>query len=156
MLAGRVQVMDALTLKAGYERMQISAPSNYGVDSQLTTIYSYNIGTAVGNNSPFTGQKNLNVFWLGANYQVSPATKVSAGFYDVKTPAFTGTGSGVAGSVGDDKYYSAMVEYNLSKRTNLYAAAMHNVKAGALLVSATGVGSITSFNTYGVGLRVKF
>ncbi|OIQ97049.1 outer membrane porin protein precursor [mine drainage metagenome] len=152
MLAGRWQVAEPLTLKAGYERMQISAPSNFGADQGLQQIYGYNLSSAA---TQFSGQKNINVYWLGANWQVAPATKVSVGFYDAKTPAFTGTGS-VAGADGSDKYYSAMVEYNLSKKTNLYAAAMHDVKSGGLLVAATGVGSITSFNTYGAGLRVKF
>lgn len=146
MLAGRVQVMDALALKAGYERMQISAPSNFGVDSKLTTIYSYNISAATAFGA---AQKNVDVFWLGANYQVSPAIKASVGFYDAKTPAY--------GAVldADDKYYSAMVEYSMSKRTNFYAAVMADKKSGSA-VAATGAGSIASFNTYGAGLRIKF
>ena len=152
MLAGRVQVMEPLTLKAGYERMQISAPSNFAADQGITQIYGYNLSGAAG---AFSGQKNINVYWLGANYQVSSAVKASVAFYDAKTPTYTGSGS-IAGAVGDDKYYSAMVEYNMSKRTNLYAAFMLDKKSGGLLVSATGPGSIATFNTYGVGARVKF
>ena len=147
MLVGRYQVLDALTLKAGYEREQISAPSNAGVDSLMTTIYSYNI-----NGAPTmfgAAQKNINVYWLGANYQVSSAVKASVGFYDAKTPAY-GTHLDAT-----DKYYSAMVEYNLSKKTNLYAAMMLDKKSGDI-VSATGPGSIATFNTYGVGARIKF
>ena len=139
-----------LTLKAGYEREQISAPSNYGVDSLMTTIYSYNIGT----NAAYAGaQKNINVYWLGANYQFTPAVKASVGFYDAKTAAFGNT----TGTSGDatDKYYSAMVEYNLSKKTNLYAAMMLDKKSGGA-VFGTGPASIGTFNTYGVGVRIKF
>ena len=147
----RYQVTEQLALKAGYERMQISAPSNYAADQSIGQIYGYNVGAA----SAFTGQKNINVFWLGANYQVSSAVKASVGFYDAKTPTYTGSGS-IAGAVGDDKYYSAMVEYYLSKKTNLYAAFMLDKKSGGLLVSATGPGSIATFNTYGAGLRVQF
>ena len=148
MLAARYQVIEPLTLKAGFERMQISAPSNYGADLGIGQIYGYNVGTA----SAFTGaQKNINVFWLGANYQLTQATKLSAGFYDAKIPAY-----GASTATGDDKYYSAMVEYNLSKKTNLYAAFMLDKKSGALNVAATGVGSIATFNTYGAGVRVKF
>jgi predicted porin len=147
MLAGRWQVVEPLTLKAGYERMEISAPSNYAADQGLGQIYGYNVGTV----TPWgTSQKNINVYWLGGNYQVAPATKISLGFYDVKTPAY-----GTSSADGTDKYYSAMVEYNLSKKTNLYAAVMHDVKSGSLLIT-TGTGAITSFNTYGAGLRVKF
>ena len=148
MLAGRWQVAEPVTLKAGYERMQISAPSNFGADRNLGQIYSYNIASVSAFGS---AQKNVNVYWLGANWQATQATKVSVGFYDVKTPAF-----GTSPSDGTDKYYSAMVEYNLSKKTNLYAAAMHDVKSGALLVTTSGLGAISAFNTYGAGLRVKF
>jgi predicted porin len=152
MAALRYRVMEPLTLKAGYERMQISAPSSYATDALMTNIYSYNIGTP----SAFTGQKNVNVYWLGANYQVSSDIKLSAAFYDAKTPAYVGSGSGPAGSTGDDRYYSAMVDYNLSKKTNLYAAIMLDKKSGGIIVATTGPGSISTFNTYGVGARVKF
>ncbi|MGB8517692.1 MAG: porin [Gallionella sp.] len=152
MLAGRYQVTDGLTLKAGYEREQISAPSNYGADALMTTLYSYNIGT----NKSFANQRNLNVYWLGANYQVTPALKASVGFYDVVTAAGTEAASGAAVTTidGADKYYSAMLEYYLSKQTNLYAAMMLDRKSGSM-VSSNGIG-IANFNTYGVGLRVKF
>ena len=150
----RYQVTEQLALKAGYERMQISAPSNYGADQGIGQIYGYNVALATP--GAFVGQKNINVFWLGANYQVSSAVKASVGFYDAQTPAYVGTGSGAPGATGDDKYYSAMVEYYLSKKTNLYAAFMLDKKSGGLLVSATGPGSIATFNTYGAGLRVQF
>jgi predicted porin len=149
MLAGRWQVVEPLTLKAGYEREQISAPSNPGVDANIGQIYSYSVGTVANFSGP---QKNINVYWLGANYQVAPSTKLSLGFYDAKIPAYN-----TSGLTGDDKYYSAMVEYNLSKKTNLYAAVMHDAKSGGLnVVGTTGPGSIAAFNTYGAGLRVKF
>lgn len=159
MLAARVQVAEPVTLKAGYERIKISAPSNYNADSQMTTIYGYQIT----GNSAFVGQKIVNVFWVGANIVTSEASKLSLGIYDAKTPAYTGSGvqptpanGAAAGSTGDDRYYSIMWEYNLSKKTNFYLAAMKDHKSGALLVATSGPGSLTDFNTYGAGLRVKF
>lgn len=143
MLAGRYQVIEPLTLKAGYERMQISAPSNYGADQGLTSIYGYTVG---GTAAFGTAQKNINVYWLGANYQLTNATKLSVGYYDAKTPAFGTTLD------ADDKYYSAMVEYNLSKKTNLYAAAMADKKSGSIVAT----NAPATFNTYGAGVRVKF
>ena len=148
MLAGRYQVIDPLTLKAGYERMQLSAPGDPTGDLAMTQIYQYNIGTA----SVFpNAQKNLNVYWLGANYQISPAMKASVGYYNVSVPAWGTTTL----TDGTDKYTSAMLEYNLSKTTNLYAAFMLDKKSGNFL-AASGPGAITNFNTYGAGLRVKF
>jgi predicted porin len=154
MLTGRFNATEALALKAGYERIQISAPSNYLADQSLQTIYSYTIATS----SQFLGaQRNLNVYWVGGNYQFTPKTKLSVGYYDVETPQGTGTGAsatGVTTITGSDKYLSAMVEYNLSKMTNVYAAFMMDKKSGSA-VSPTGAG-ISTFNTYGAGLRIKF
>lgn len=144
MLTGRVKVTDPLTLKAGIERVEFTAPSNFAADQTLGSIYGYQIITATA----FSGaQKNVNVYWLGANYDVSSKTKVSVGYYDAETPAFGTTAS------GSDKYTSAMVEYSLSKKTNLYAAFMLDKKSGSSIV---GAGLPTTFNTYGGGLRVKF
>jgi predicted porin len=154
MLTGRYKVTEPLTLKAGIERVEFNAPSNYGADQGLGTIYGYQI---VGQ-SPFAGpQKNENVYWLGANYDLSSKTKISVGYYDVEMPSGTGNGTGVGASTtttsGSDKYTSAMIEYSLSKKTNVYAAFMLDKKSGSL---AFGTGYPTTFNTYGAGLRVKF
>ncbi|KXS32960.1 MAG: hypothetical protein AWT59_0887 [Candidatus Gallionella acididurans] len=147
MLTGRYQVTDPLTLKAGYERMQYSAPGDPTGDASLTQLYQYNLATK----GMFTGQKNINVVWVGANYQITPAMKASVGYYDVMIPAFTGTGGTTMDST--DKYTSAMLEYNLSKNTNLYAAFMLDKKNG---LAAIGANLPTNYNTYGAGVRVKF
>ena len=147
MLAGRYQVTDPLTLKAGYERMQLNAPGDPTGDLALTQIYQYNIWGS----SAFTGQKVLNVTWLGANYQISPAMKASVGYYNVAIPGYIGTGGTPLDST--DKYTSAMLEYNLSKNTNLYAAFMLDKKSGPAAIPAN---LPTNYNTYGAGVRVKF
>ncbi len=155
MLTGRYQVIEPLMLKAGYEREEFKAPSNGLSDLAMTTVYSYNIGTSTlfGNN-----QRNLDVYWLGGDYDLSSRTKISVGYYDVEAASGTGNGSGtgVTTGSGSDKYTSAMVEYSLSKKTNVYAAFMLDKKSGSFLGAATGPGSIATFNTYGAGLRVKF
>lgn len=144
MLVAKYKVTDPLSLKAGYEREQYSAPSNYGIDSAMTTIYSYNIGTR----TEFTGpDQNINVYWVGANYQFTPAVLGSIAYYDAETPSWGKNAS------GSDKYTSAMVEYYLSKRTNLYAAYMHDEKSGT---SAAAAPLPHSFDTYGVGIRHMF
>ena len=155
MLTGRVKVTDPLMLKAGFERMEYNAPSDFSADKAMNTIYSYTIATATA----FTGaQKNLNVYWLGANYDVSSQTKVSVGYYDVELPSGTGNGAGgTFAASGSDKYFSAMVEYNLSKKTNVYAAFMQDKKSGAMAFTGPATAYVpNTFNTYGAGLRVKF
>ena len=150
MLVGRYKVTEPLMLKAGFERIEVGAPGNYATDKTMGTIYGYTLATI----SAFTGaKKDINVYWLGGNYDVSSKTKISVGYYDAETPSGTGTGSGTTTtSSASDKYFSAMVEYNLSKKTNVYAAAMHDTKSGFGTSSTT----INNFNTYGAGLRVKF
>ena len=146
MVTGRYQVIEPLTLKAGYEREEISAPSNPSADAGLTNIYNYSIGTG----SDYSGaQKNVNIYWLGANYQATSSIKASAAFYDVSTPAY-----GTTLIDGTDKYYSAMVEYNFDKQTNVYAAFMLDKKSGNMLTYGTT--GAANFNTYGVGVRYKF
>ena len=155
MLTGRYKVTEPLMLKAGFERMEYNAPSNFAADKAMNTIYSYTIATA----SPFAGpQKNLNVYWLGANYDLSSKTKISVGYYDVEQPSGTGTGSNsVTTTSGSDKYFSAMVEYNLSKKTNVYVAAMQDKKSGAMAATGPATAYVpNTFNSYGSGLRVKF
>lgn len=151
MLAGRLQVIDPLTLKAGYERMQLSAPGDPTGDTAMNQIYQYNISSS----SSFVGNKTINVYWLGANYQFTPALKASVGFYDAATPSYTGSGATAGNGLGEatDKYYSAFLEYNLSKNTNVYGGVMKDKKSGAALATAW---TPTTYNTYGAGLRVKF
>ncbi len=157
MLTGRVKVTEPLMLKAGYERVEIGAPSSPAADSQLGTIYGYQIapGNLVGGTgSAWLGaQKNVNVYWLGANYDLSSKTKISVGYYDAETVAGSGGGNNNILGSGSDKYTSAMIEYNLSKKTNLYAAFMLDKKSGSATLGPTAP---TTFNTYGGGLRVKF
>jgi predicted porin len=152
MLAGRLQVTEPFALKAGYERMEYSAPGDPTGDAGLTQIYQYNLATK----SMFSGDKVVNVYWIGANYMFTPATKFSIGYYDASTAAYTGTGSTTANGSGEatDKYISMMVEYNLSKNTNLYAAFMQDKKSGALVYGPTLIPM--TYDTYGAGVRVKF
>lgn len=155
MIAARYQVAEPLTLKAGFERMMIATPTDYSADKLMTQIFTYTIGSQ----NAFNGNKDLYVSWIGANWQVSPAMKASIGYYNVYVPFFTGSAgtygnAGASTASGADKYASAMVEYNLSKRTNLYVAYMNDTKSGGPVFAAAG--GVTNFDTYGAGLRVKF
>ncbi|MDE1942550.1 MAG: porin [Betaproteobacteria bacterium] len=136
-------------VKLGYERMELDAPSDYAADLGLTSIYTYTIGT---HSAWGAAQKNINVVWVGGSYNFTPAVKGSIGYYNVDTPAW-----GTAPD-GTDQFYSAMLEYNLSKRTNLYAAWMLDHKSGANAPTAAqmAVGASDNYNTFGVGVRLKF
>jgi len=156
MLTGKYQAMDNLTLKAGYEREYLTTPSNYQqVNGITTTTSGYSIGTI----APNLANKSLNVFWVGANYDFTPAIKGSIGYYYVGQLS-SGINSQTAVLPGTTQYQSAMVEYMMSKRTNLYAAVM-NVNTSynmspSVTSGSTQVSPITTSQTYGIGVRHSF
>ncbi|MDE1989598.1 MAG: porin [Betaproteobacteria bacterium] len=136
-------------LKLGYEKMQFNKPSDPTADAGLTTIYAYQIGNIGAASEFYPGpERTTNVVWLGGSYNFTPNVKGSLGYYNVDTPAWGTTGDGT------DQFYSAMLEYNLSKRTNLYAAWMMDHKSGVNYVTANG--GAEDYNTFGVGVRIKF
>ena len=153
MIAARYQVAEPLTLKAGFERMMIASPTDYSADKLMTQIFTYTIASQ----NAFNGNKDLYVSWIGANYQVSPNMKASVAYYDVTVPSYAGSAgtygaAGTATTSGADRYASAMIEYNLSKRTNIYVAYMNDTKQDGMATT----GGVTNFDTYGAGLRFKF
>jgi predicted porin len=161
MLAGKWDVTSTFSLKALYERMQIMGPSNPSVDLAQTTIYSYPIAhTSVTAFNGFPAQV-YNVYVLGGNYNFSPATKLSLGYYHVTQKDFSAGSVTAANSsklAGNDNYISAMLEYFLSKRTNFYGAIMHDNKTGGIAngVNGTTIGASTGVNSYtGIGFGIR-
>jgi predicted porin len=164
MLTGRWDVTSALSFKAGYEREEYMNPSNPASDLSQTSIYGYGIAhTSV---TPFTGTPDevLNVYWIGGNYDFTPSWRFSLGYYHVHQNDYSG-GSAAASALGklagNDDYYSGMLEYKLSKRTNLYGALLHNNKTGGVAnaVNGAAIGAstgVTSYTALGVGLRHVF
>ena len=150
-LTGRYNPMDKLTLKAGYEREYIGTPSNFQLFTSMPTTAS---GYTVAGIVPNAYNKSLNVFWAGANYMFTPTIKGSIGYYYVGTLAYNG-----AATAGTSQYISAMADYYMSKRTNLYAGVMSNNNSASNGVLSTGTNNqnlITTSVTYGLGMRHTF
>jgi len=150
-LTAKYNPLSSLWLKAGYEREYIGTPSNYQQVNQATALPS---GYSIATIAPATTNTSLNVMWVGANYDFTPAIKGSIGYYYVGQLASAGV---VAGAT---QYQSAMVEYMMSKRTNLYAAVMNVNQSSGLAPTSTYGGTqtpqITTSQTYGIGLRHSF
>ena len=163
MLLARFTPFEALTFKAGFEHQELKNPSNPTVDAATTSIYSYPVA-AVNVNPYGTGPKpKINVYWFGGTYAITPAFKVSLGYYRGHQQDFsTSNANGQLGNKsGNDNYYSVMLEYALSKRTNFYLANMENTKTGGFRngVNGTTIGASTgigAWDTFGVGLRHMF
>jgi len=146
----KYNVLDSLTLKAGYERENIGTPSNFQLyaNGMPQTASGYTLASVSANSYNY----NLNVAWAGANYQFTPAIKGSLGYYYVSTLSFAGKVGG-----GTSQYFSALADYSLSKRTNLYAGVMaNNNSASNGYAPATGANLITTSVTYGLGMRHTF
>ncbi len=145
LLAGKYYINQKFAVKGGYELMMYSPASNYNSDKQLTSIYTYTLSaTSQGYN------KTDNVFWLGADYDLTSRIKLSAGYYYISQLPGAVNGTQLNGT---DRYASFAAEYYLSKRTNFYAAIMNDTKSGAI---AAGTGYPSTFDTYGVGIRHMF
>ncbi|MDE2422654.1 MAG: porin [Betaproteobacteria bacterium] len=156
-LAGKYNINSKFGVKGGYELLAYMPASNYAADSALTQVYGYTVsGQANG------GMKNVNVFWLGGNYNVTDRIKLSAGYYYVaQLPG--STAAGTTSQAGASRFASLAAEYYISKRTNLYAAVMNDTVTGSQAagnngyVATTGTAQYpTVFNTYGIGVRTKF
>jgi len=165
MLTTKYQPLDALTLKAGYQRQNIGTPSNFGlfVGTPITAS-GYSVSAVTANAANY----NINVFWVGANYQFTPAIKGSVGYYNATTLGYnanstTASTNAIAAGGTKSQYWSFLADYSLSKRTNLYAGVMaNNNSAGNGYVAVAGNGQSAATNltttsvTYGLGMRHAF
>jgi len=164
MLTSKYNVTDKFTLKAGYERENIGTPSNYQAVAGAPATAS---GYAISSMSAAAYNKSLNVFWVGGNYQFTPAIKGSLGYYNATTlgynanavAAITPTAAQFAAAGTRSQYYSLLADYGLSKRTNLYAGVMFNNNSAGNGITSTGSNNanlITTSTTYGIGMRHAF
>jgi predicted porin len=124
-----------VTVYGGFQHityMNPSIPLTVGFDD----IGGYVLG-AVNNTAYAKADKELNVYWLGGRYSVSPHTTVAVAYYGEKQFAFaTGATAGcstvVASSCsGNLNVLSISVDYHFTKRFDSYAGAMwSNVSHG--------------------------
>ena len=158
--------MDKLWLKAGFQYQNLGVPSNFQYVSGQPVLPNGS-GFSVFSYTAATTPQIKNTFWLGANYDFTPAIKGSLGYYQQNVlqngasldPAKAAT---LGNPSGRSTYISAMAEYYLSKRTNLYAAASQvNFTGGQATVSQASNGTLTQTTvnqqfTYGLGMRHTF
>lgn len=109
-----------LTIKAGYERYELKAPSDPIVNGSTTNYFGF-----TGTLTNTVSTTKTNVFFAGGDYKFSPELDVSLGVYDTQTLQSTG----VAG--GNQLQYSALADYNISRRTDVYLGYMFSHFNGA-------------------------
>ena len=165
-LTGKWTPMDKLWLKAGFQYQNLGTPSNFQYVSGQPVLPNGS-GFSVFSYTAASAPQIKNTFWLGANYDFTPAIKGSLGYYQQNTlqngAGATQATAATTGSLnGRTTFISAMAEYYLSKRTNLYAAASQvNFTGSTASVSQASNGTLTQYNinqqfTYGLGMRHTF
>jgi predicted porin len=147
MLTALYKIDNDATVKAAYEYVSITAPS----DPNLTGIQDY-FGLMLPNPAAnASGQQHFGVVWLGGDYKFTKAFDLGLGWYDINTDNAPEVGKQYLAIA-----YSALADYSFAKSFDTYA--------GALLMSYSGPGldhkaptlAYSSNALYGVGLRFKF
>ena len=153
-LTGKYSPMDKLWLKAGMQYMNLGTPSNFQYLSGQPVLANGS-GFSVFSYTAATTPVIKNTFWFGGNYDFTPVIKGSLGYYQQNVNQSGATLS------GKTTYISALAEYYLSKRTNLYAAASQVNFTGSAQGTSQAVNSVNSVLvnqqfTYGLGMRHTF
>ncbi len=141
-LAAKYKMGDA-TIRGGAERYTLKQPSDAFT---ATSLYGYTIGTGTNFAS---AMQTTDVYFVGGDYNITPAFNVSAGFYDQNAKQ----SADLAQKDGNIYTYSTLADYHFTKRTDVYAGLMYSTYKGAQYPSTT---YNTSNYIFAVGMRTKF
>jgi predicted porin len=153
---------EQVTFRAGFEREEYKNPSNPSNDLAVTSLYGISLASAPSVTA-YPSQKNLNVYWLGAAYAFTPAFSLLAGGYHISQndydPAGCSSAKELARCSGGLNYYSLVGDFNLSKRTDLYAGIMKSTVSGgpaAAVANTAPTPSETGNRIIALGIRHRF
>lgn len=140
LLAAKYRLGDAV-LNAGYQDTRFDTGSNALCVSDTDFV--------CGANNRYDG-KRTRLWYGGLTYAASTRLKLIGGWYDLQQFSFqTGAASQADGRQRD---VSFLADYQLSKRTDVYAGVRHTELSGGNAYGFTK----TSFNLFGAGLKVAF
>jgi len=161
-MAAAKYVVDALTLRAGYEREEYTNPSDPTVDVAITSLYGVPLA-APASVTAYPQQKNLDVYWGGGGYEFTPNFTLLAGLYHVTQnnydPAGCANRSQLARCSGALNYYSLVGDFPLSKRSDVYAGMMKSTVSGgpaAAVANTPPATSVTQNRILALGFRHRF
>ena len=147
MVTGLYKLADAATLKAGYENLTVSAPSN----TNLTGIQDY-FGIILPRPAVNAGgQQHYGLWWVGGDYHVTKEFDVGVGFYDINTYNQPEIGRTYRANA-----YSLLADYNFNSRFDGYLGLMLMHYSGPGLLNRAPIDAYSSNALYGVGIRYKF
>jgi predicted porin len=146
----------ALTLYGGFEVIQFQNPSD-AYPQGFTTLGGYTVLPGAVKTTEYDIDKILRVFWMGAKYAVRDDLDIAGAVYHYNQNNYnpgTCTNGGLSASscAGTLDAASAMIDYRVTKRFDVYAGVMWSRVAGGL---ASGY---LNFQNVGptVGLRFQF
>lgn len=151
MLLGRYAI-GPVKLYAGYENIKFANPGvPLAVGSGI--IGGYTLGTV--NNTAFTNNKILQVFWTGAKYAVRPDLDLIVAYYRETQNSFSGNGctnASLPQCAGQLNAFSFVADYRFAKRWDAYAGVMYSEVSNGL---ASGFLATNTLDPT-VGLRFQF
>jgi predicted porin len=118
-----------LKLYAGYEHIAFDNPTD-PLPVGTTIIGGYQL--AVVNNAAYDNQRTLKVYWAGVKWNLTPDLELTAAYYGYKQNSFaTGANAGCSttassGCSGTLQAASALIDYRLSKRFDVYFGTFWN------------------------------
>ena len=142
-VVGKYKITPEATVKAGYQTYHLATPSNPGVDATNTSYYG---ATVAGTPTTSAVDQTVNVYFVGGDYFITPKLNLAAGYYNLQ---FGGNNGGASYT---ENMASVLLDYNLSKRTDVYTGFLYNTYSGDAITSAMS----TSNNIFMVGMRHKF
>jgi predicted porin len=151
MLLGRYAI-GPVKLYAGYENIRFANPA-VPLTAGSTIIGGYSLGTV--NNTAFTDNRVLQVFWTGAKYAVTSDVDLIAAYYREDQNSFSGNGcanASLSSCSGQLNAVSLAADYRFAKRWDAYAGAMYSHVANGLANGFLRHGTIDPT----VGVRFQF
>jgi predicted porin len=148
--------LSQLKFYAGYEYIKFANPA-HPLPVGFVDIGGYNL--AVVNNTAYTEEKNLQMWWTGVRYSVRPDLDLVAAYYGSHQGAYaTGALAGCdskasAACRGSLQAFSTQADYHFSRRFDGYAGVMYSGVHNGL---ANGYTFQTTNLNPTIGVRFKF
>jgi predicted porin len=118
----------------------------------VTSYYGYAIANLAAASANFTSaEQTTDVWFIGGDYNFTPALNLAVGFYD-QNPKASSDSKQLNGNIYS---YSALLDYHFSKRTDVYGGVLYSQYKGA---DYTAPFAADNGNNYVValGIRTKF
>ena len=155
-VAAKYKVNGDASFKGGYEHYTLSAASDTITQSTVSSFSGYSFNALTSYNGT---DQNVNIYYAGGDYNLTPNFNVSAGYYLVsfegyKSNTVSKAGSSVSGV--NNTYTSLLADYRLSKRTDVYAGLMFGHFGGTDTSGSINYQDNSRISIVATGLRTIF